>query len=412
MPISASLPSSRPRLPSYFALPRGASLGNHVQLLRNGDAAYAEMLRAIDAAESTIHLEIYIFRSDTIGWTFARRLAARAEKGVEVNMIYDAFGSFGTDGGLFRFLEETGVRLLRYHPLLPWRRPKGSESWSWQKRDHRKMLIVDGRIGFTGGLNIGDEYTGREGWRDFFIRIEGPAVREMQRLFWATWHRHGGEPMDPERSFPRLPLEGRSGPANREDHQEPSEAGTTLTGGMLVQVLGNRELKNRFLIRRAFLKAVRSAKQRIYIAHAYFVPDRGIRRALRNAARRGVEVIVLLPSVSDVPPLHYACRALYARFLCCGIRIFEWPLPILHSKMTVIDGVWSSVGSYNIDHRSLFHNLEVIVNIYDEGFGRELQEMFKDDLGSSQEIHLADWERRPYRHRLLEQFFYFFRYWL
>jgi cardiolipin synthase len=382
------------RLPSYFSLRKGMTSGNRVSLLRNGESAFPEMIRAIDAARSTINLEIYCIRSDETGWTFARHLAERARLGVEVNLIYDGFGSFGTSWEFFHYLESAGVRLLEFHPLFPWRR-----SWGWQKRDHRKMLIVDGEVGFTGGLNIGDEYAGDHGWRDTQVRIEGPAVREMQRLFLATWKRYDGRPLDPYRYFPAQPSNGEA--------RHPVDDRSSL-----VQVMGNHEWKNRHRIRKSFLRGIREAKKSIHIAHAYFVPDRGIRRALRNAVRRGVEVTLLLPGVSDVLPIDYASRALYARFLCCGVRIFEWPHPVLHSKTVIIDRIWSSVGSYNIDHRSLFHNLEVIVNVYDEGFGERMEEAFAKDLSGSKEVVLSEWERRPLHQRALERFFYFFRYWL
>lgn len=398
---TATLRNAIRRLPSHFSLNKGITSGNRVSLLKNGSRAFPAMLDAIDQARCIINLEIYNIRSDETGWLFANHLAVKTQKGILVNLIYDGFGSLGTDRNFFLFLEKAGVSLLEYHPIFPWRWIR-QPHWSWLKRDHRKMLIVDSQVAFTGGLNIGDEYAGTKGWRDTFIQIEGPAVQDLQGLFIRTWKRHGGTPFDSDRYLNGAPL------GLPEDAPSSKEESNTV----MVQVLGNREFENRHRIRTAFVRAVKKAKKNVYFAHAYFIPDRGVRRALRNAARRGVDVKILLPSVSDVPAITYACHALYTRFLNKGIRIFEWPHEVLHSKTITIDGLWSSIGSYNLDHRSLFHNLEINVNVYGNTFGQQMDEMFLEDLSQSREILLSEWENRPTYQRVLERFFFFLRYWL
>ncbi|MBI2889475.1 MAG: cardiolipin synthase ClsB [Nitrospirae bacterium] len=364
--------------------------GNTVQLLRNGSEAFPAMLRAIEDARRTIALEAYMFRSDRTGTRFADALATKAGQGLVVVLIYDAVGSRGADPALFDRLRHSGVRILEYHPIAPWRR-----GWGWWRRDHRKLLVVDGRVGFTGGINICDDHLdaaeGGGGWRDTHLRVEGPAVHDLQKLFLSTWRDERGPQLD-ERSF--LPA------------LDPS-AGRARAGA-----LGSRRYRSRRAIRWAYVHAIKHARGSIAISNAYFVPDRGILRALINAAWRGVAVRILLTGASDVPTVRYAGRARYSRLLSTGIRLFEWQGSILHAKTAVIDGMWSSVGSYNMDHRSVFHNLELNVTVLDRDFGADVERMFEADLENSREITAKEWKKRPPHIKALESVLYAFRHWL
>jgi len=179
-----------------------------------------------------------------------------------------------------------------------------------------------------------------------------------------------------------------------------------------VKILGSKERHNRRSIRKAYLQAIKNSEQRIYIANAYFVPDMGIMRALKNARKRGVEIVLMLPQKSDVIAVKYASNSLYSRFLRWGIKIYEWQGTVLHAKTAVMDGVWSTIGSYNIDRRSFTHNLEINVAVYDNNFGQEMEKMFQEDLKNCIEVKLEEWRKRPLKQKIMEKIFYLVRHWL
>lgn len=359
--------------------------GNTLTLLSKGGETFRSMWEAIDAARQTVHLESYILKGDKTGQEFSRRLQEKARAGVRVRIIFDCVGSMDLDPAFIGRLRNSGVALLEYHPVAPWR-PR----WSWGRRDHRKLLVVDGSIAFTGGVNISDDHApleeGGSDWRDVHVRLEGPAAFELDRLFRAVWFKETG------RWFPL---------------ESPARA---PRGGALVWAAANEEFLHRYRIRSAYLSALRAARREVLIANAYFVPDGRIRRALAAAVRRGVAVSVLVPGRSDVPSVWRASRATYGFLLRHGVRLFEWPGPILHAKAAAVDGTWSAVGSYNMDHRSLHHNLEVNLHILDRDFSAELAALIAEDIAQSREIRLEDWRRRPYREKAIEWFFHLFRY--
>lgn len=364
--------------------------GNRITLLHDGREAYPAMLAAIAAARQTVHLETYILKSDKTGWKFAKALAERARAAVHVRVIYDSLGSLDLSAEYLQFLRNNGIAVLEYRPVAPWRR-----RWGWGRRNHRKILVVDGKVGFTGGINISDEFAdpqeGGEGWRDTDVRIEGLAAYELDHLFCKTWRRETGKWIDtPE---PATPLAGQGGPS-------------------LVMVAANDEFLHRYRIRRAYRHALRRAQRFVYIANAYFIPDGSIRQALYKAARRGVDVRILVPGISDVPAVAYASNFLYEEHLRHGVRVYQWPGPVLHAKTVCVDGAWSAVGSYNMDHRSLLHNLEVNLHISDAAFGSEMKSTFERDISRSHEIKLEDWLDRPLKQKMLESLFYTIRYWL
>jgi len=364
----------------------GITGGNRVRLITDGDICFTEFRRAIRAATETINLETYIFNSDRVGHMIADELIRARGRGVRVNVIYDAIGSINTDRSLFASMRRAGIHVIDYHPIIPWRR-----YFNISLRDHRKILVVDGRVAFIGGINIGKEYAGRkfggDNWRDTHVKIEGPAVSEIQFFFMTNWVRNGGAPGRKSDYFPE--------PAEHDDK--------------LVIILSSKSRKNVRTIRNSYLSAINTARESILIANAYFIPDRRFYSALIRAARRGVKVILLLPGKTDVPMAKWAGMYLYRKYLRSGIRVFEYEASVLHTKTAVIDGIWSTVGSSNLDRRSMRHNLELNAVILDQEFGEQMERVFFKDLKSAREITLHAHERRSIATFFREWFWYRFR---
>lgn len=350
--------------------------GNAVQILENGSATFPAMLRDIAAATSTINFENYIFESDATGWEFANALAERALAGVTVNLLYDAIGSASASPDLWAFLEGAGVRVRVFRPL--------SEGLARaQSRDHRKLLVIDGQIAYIGGHCIGDCWAGRKpgehAWRDTHCRIEGPIVAELQRTFCECWVDAGGEACVDEdpRYFPRL---------------EPRGAVElmTLTCGV------ERGL------RQAYLTLLQHARKRVLIANAYFCPDEELLAAFKDAARRGVRVRLILPSMSDHDFMVTAARSTYAELLEAGVEIYEYQPSVLHTKTALVDGCWATIGSCNLDSRSLVFNYEANIGICSRPVVRALERTFKRDLRRSERIRPEHWHRRPLLQKFVE----------
>ncbi|MBI5239966.1 MAG: cardiolipin synthase ClsB [Elusimicrobia bacterium] len=359
--------------------------GNRLALLNSGQEAFAAMREAVTAARKTVHLETYIFANDETGRDFAGRLMERARQGVSVRLIFDSAGSMGLDPLLLTQMRNAGVRILEYHPLAPWR-----PNWAWRRRDHRKILVADGRVAFTGGMNVSRDHLqveeGGHGWNDAHLRLEGPAAHELDRLFREVWFKETRQ---------GFPLAG-----SPEAHPVNS----------LVWVAANQEFLHRHRIRRAYLDALRAARREVCIANAYFIPDRGIRKALAAAVRRGVAVRILVQGCSDHPAVWRAGRHTYDELLRRGVRLFEWQGAVMHCKTAVIDGVWCAIGSYNLDHGSLRHNLEVSLQILDCGLAARMKARFEADLARARELTLPQWRRRLWLDKLREEFWYLFRY--
>ncbi|MDE2490204.1 MAG: cardiolipin synthase ClsB [Elusimicrobia bacterium] len=353
--------------------------GNKLALYVRGSELYPAMAEAIEDARRSVHLETYIFGSDLTGRTFAELLARKARQGVRARLIYDSVGSLDLDPALLTLMRNAGVQTLEYHPVAPWR-----SRWAWNRRDHRKILVCDGRVGFVGGMNVSDENVsadlGGGDWRDAHVRVEGPAAYDLDRLFRAVWFKETG------RWF-----ESAGDPLARH-------------GPTPARLAANDELIKRFVIRQAYANALRAAREEVSIANAYFLPGWRIRRELTRAARRGVSVRVLVPGVSDIPSIAWAMRAKYGALLSRGVRIFEWQGTMMHAKAVVVDRLWCSVGTANLDHRSLRFNLEANLNVLDRGFASELAERFELGLQGSREVTFDHWRRRPWPERLLEGF--------
>jgi len=362
--------------------------GNQVRLLRNGSAAFPEMLSAIASAEQQILLEMYWFDSDQIGRKFAAALAAAAQRGVEVAVIFDAVGSVGASDEMFAELERAGAQVIEFNPIAPWKRRFRLSRLT--RRDHRKILVVDGRVGFTGGINIADYWLplddGGGGWRDDMVRIDGPAVAGLRDCFARVWGRLRGSRLRLV-GFPAVPVGA-------------FEAGGQ--GGGAVRVLGQHYFRTRHEISRSYLYYLRAAAKRIFIANSYFVPDGRVLRALGRAARRGVDVRIIVPGQSDVDIVRHASRAVWGRLLRAGVRIFEWDESVLHTKSAVIDSSWSTTGTFNFDYLSLKMNLEVNVSVLDSRFAATLEASFLDDFERCREVLLGDFRFRPLGQRILE----------
>lgn len=392
---AASLPSSDQMVTktelAYAVDPDALVAGNRVRLLVDGEQAFPAMLAAIAAAETFVHLETYIFEHDRIGVKFGEALSERARAGVKVRVIIDAFGGMSLPGSFLSAMREAGVEILIYRSLIA-RKTFGR----WTRRDHRKLMVTDGTVAFIGGINIGDEYAavsdGGRGWRDTHVRVEGPVISHIETLFFETWHAEGGAPYRP---YPRF-----------------ADESVAVPGSVLAVALGSDDRGNRTAIRRAYLHAIARARNYIYIANAYFVPDRGIRRALGRAARRGVKVHVLIPEVSDLKSVQLAGSYVLEGLLRRGVRIHLWRRAMMHAKTAVIDGIWSTVGSYNLDYVSLFKNLEATLVMIGDGFGASMRDMFERDLGQSVELTLAEHRARPWWRRGLDWLLYRFRRWL
>lgn len=369
--------------------------GNRMTLLQDGKDTFSAMIEAIENATDHVNMETYIFESGATGVLFSDLLIKKQEAGVQVNLIYDGVGSILTHDSFFKRMERKGIRVLKYHPVTPL---YGVRRWSIGKRDHRKLLIVDGKIAFTGGINISGVYSkwpgaGRDdgsSWRDTHVQVEGPVVAELQKLFVDTWTAEPHPDLPKRNYFP--PLEN--------------------AGGCLVKVVaGSHEQKTNHIYA-TMLSAISHSRQSVHITAAYFAPGRHICNALTDAAKRGVDVKLILPSHSDTNIVFHAGRGYYTRLLKAGVRIFELEGTVLHSKTAVIDGIWSTVGSANMDYLSFKHNNEANVVMLDPDFAKEMETVFAADMAGSTEILLEKWKKRPIPVKLRELGAGLLRYWL
>jgi len=376
--------------------------GNKVTLLFDGPATMREMMAAVKEAKSTINLETYIFDRDPIGLQFAELLMEKRRQGVIVNIIADGVGTLATPKEFFERMRGAGVNVLIFNPVDPTKRPG---NWQLNNRDHRKLMVVDGRIGFTGGINISETYANSSlfrsrkkpeqvdsdqvGWRDTHIRIEGPAVAALQYAFIDNWVRQDAGELPQAEYFPRLaPL-----------------------GDKVMRVLATTPDRDSDIYK-SLMVAMNEAKKSIYITSAYFVPDQQIVDSLIGAARRGVEVKLVLPGVSDHDLIKYAGQAFYDQLLAGGVKIHQLQVAVLHAKTAVIDGIWSTIGSANIDRRSFIHNYELNVVVLDPAFGKDMEAAFNEDLRSSKEVTLEQWRHRPWKDRIREFMGRLAEYWI
>ena len=382
--------------------------GNEVRLLQDGPATYQAMVAAIAAAEDHINMETYILDDDEVGERFAQALLAKQAQGVQVNLIRDSVGTVGTPAAFFERLAASGIRVLEFNPINPLAARK---TWSLNQRDHRKLLIVDGQTAFLGGINISSVYSGGSfkpgsraqptagpdgkqelgpAWRDTDLQLRGPVVAELQKLFLATWEQQKGSALASKNYFPPQHNAGRH----------------------VVRAIGSSPDEPYSQIYATLLSAIGSAESSVRITNAYFVPDPQLLEALEAAAGRGVDVSLILPSQTDSWLVFHAGRRFYARLLRAGVKIYERRGVILHSKTALIDGVWATVGSTNLDWRSFLHNYELNAVVLGAEFGRQVQAMFDKDLAASDAITLEAWQRRSLDLRVKELFARAWEYWL
>jgi cardiolipin synthase len=362
--------------------------GNRVTTIHAGHDAYDAMLDALHGACATASIEMYTWADDRVGRRFAEAAVRAARRGVKVRVLLDAFGSLGA-GRLAAWMEHEGVQVRWYHPLAPW-----TPRWYPNRRDHRKLLLVDGRLAFAGGMNLAETYTeefaGPSAWKDLAVEVEGPAVREIARIFVTTWVRAGGDPAGTGDLFSAPVESGRAG----------------------VQVVGGRGLRGRRGLRRSYVEFLAQARRRVLVANAYFAPERTLRSALADTARRGVRVDLLLPGESDVPLVRWAGRSSYDALLRAGVHIHEYQGAVLHTKAAVFDDEILLAGSANLDYRSFRHNLEVALHVFHGETARRTAEAIQGDLAAARPIRLEAWRRRPWKEHMFERVAASLAYWL
>ncbi len=374
--------------------------GNRVTLLVDGPQTLKAIRTAIESARHHVHLETYIFADDEIGRALRELLIRRRQDGIEVRVLYDAIGSVTTPAAFFEPMQRAGVEVLQFQPLNPTR----TLPWKINNRDHRKIVVVDGRVAFTGGINISGAYASastsrpgpeagqEEAWRDTHVQMEGPVAVQFQKLFLQTWERAGGK------------LDAGSA------HYFPPLA----PGGaeLVAAVATNGGDSDETTIYNTYAAAIGHASRRLWMTQAYFAPDPALRRALIAAAVRGVDVRVIVPSFSDSSLIFYASRKDYDELLKGGVRIYEQRYAMLHAKTMVIDTALSMVGSANFDIRSFLHNNEVNAVIVGSEFAERMEALFDRDLNDTRELKLDNWRKRPWLDKFKEFSSSLFSYWL
>jgi len=353
---------------------------NSLTLLHSGSDFFTELFDAIAAARHILCLEFYIVRDDRTGQQLTEALRAAVARGVSVHFLYDYFGCIDTPDSYFRNLSTHGVHCRAFNP------PSWRKGLRWfDRRDHRKIVVIDDRIAFAGGLNIGDEYAGTDHagllWRDVGILVAGPAVQALRRLFDENWREATG-------AWPQLPAPVVS---------------LRCEGGDAVAIVSGSPHHNRSRIRAAFQLGLAGAGTQACIETPYFIPDPRFLRALLRAAKRGVKVQLILPAHSDISLVPLVNRSFYTPLLKGGVEIYERQGTILHAKVMTIDSAWSVIGSANLDQRSFHRNYEVSVIVASADFGRQVQSLLDNELACSRRVTLDEHERRGWMVRMLER---------
>ena len=356
---------------------------NRAVLLQNGDGFFPAMLQAIREARESVNMEMFIFDDGEVGTEFARVLSEKAREGVEVRLLIDDYGS--SLGALEDQMKAAGVKVRAYKPLRIY------TIYKIGNRTHRKILTVDGRIGFTGGVGVDDRWKGNarnpKEWRETMVQVEGPVVAQLQSIFMEDWVHTTGEVLHGNKQFPPLPP----------------------VGEVLAQAIASSRGDPSSMAKLLYYMGIQAARRTIWIENAYFVPDRQIRRGLVNAVARGVDVRIVVPgSHIDVPIVRMASRFHYGELLDGGVKIFEYRPTMMHNKVMVVDGIWSTIGSINFVNRSMKKNAEANVAIYDRAFAELVEKTIEADLEKSEEFTKARWKKRGFLARLGETFFWLF----
>jgi len=353
--------------------------GNRFTTLENGDEIFPEMLTAIRGARKTITFETYIYWSGDIGQAFADALGERARSGVRVHVLLDWIGSSKMDKKLLDEMKQAGVEIRRYHEPKWWNLPR------LNNRTHRKLLVVDGAVGFTGGVGIADKWTGHaqdpDHWRDTHVKAEGPVVGQMQAVFMDNWTKATGKVLHGADYFPALPAVGDS----------PAQVFSSSPSG------GSESMHLMYLL------AITAAERTIHLSSSYFVPDELALNALVAALKRGVKVQIITPGpIIDTEIVRKASRSKWGDLLGAGAEIYEYQPTMFHCKVMVVDSLLVSVGSTNFDNRSFRLNDEANLNVYDAAYAQHEVDVFRADLAKSRRVTLAEWNDRPYTDRLME----------
>jgi len=375
--------------------------GNRVNVLIDGPQTYSAIEAALRAARHNIHIETFIYGPGDVGQRFADLLAQKRKEGLEVRLLYDSLGSRETPREFFEQLRQQNVEVREFRPLSPIKTP---EVWKLQNRDHRKIIVVDGQIGFTGGINIDSTYDSastskpgperglEDGWRDTHIEIQGPAVAQLQTLFVGNWQQ-AGEHEDlsaKDKYFPTI---------------KPA-------GDNLVTIVANDSESNDRSLYGTYVAAFTCATKRLWITHAYFAPNEELLTALIDAAKRGVDVRLIVPSFTDSRVVLNATQATFTQLLNAGVKIYELKDALLHAKSVVIDSSVTIIGSSNLDMRSFLHNDEVNAIVISRDTAQRMEEVFQRDQQSARAVELEAWERRSLWQRTKEFFVHMFSYWI
>ena len=375
--------------------------GNRVNVLIDGPQTYSAIEAALRAARHNIHIETFIYGPGDVGQRFADLLAQKRKEGLEVRLLYDSLGSRETPREFFEQLRQQNVEVREFRPLSPIKTP---EVWKLQNRDHRKIIVVDGQIGFTGGINIDSTYDSastskpgperglEDGWRDTHIEIQGPAVAQLQTLFVGNWQQ-AGEHEDlsaKDKYFPTI---------------KPA-------GDNLVTIVANDSESNDRSLYGTYVAAFTCATKRLWITHAYFAPNEELLTALIDAAKRGVDVRLIVPSFTDSRVVLNATQATFTQLLNAGVKIYELKDALLHAKSVVIDSSVTIIGSSNLDMRSFLHNDEVNAIVISRDTAQRMEEVFQRDQQSARAVELKAWERRSLWQRTKEFFVHMFSYWI
>lgn len=353
--------------------------GNRVETLLNGNQIFPAMLNAIRSAEKTITFETYIYWSGNIGRTFVDTLSEKARQGVKIHVLLDWVGSQKMEESSIQKMRDAGVEVEKYHPLkwYTWRR--------LNNRTHRKILVVDGKVGFTGGVGIADEWNGDaqgpNNWRDTHYRIEGPVVAQLQAAFIDNWTKLTGKVLHSGEYFPEL----------KED------------GPYFAQVFKSSREGGAESMHLMYLLSIASAKKSIHLSMAYFVPDELAREAMVAALKRGVKIQIILPGrYIDKTLVRSASRGTWGSLLAAGAEIFEFQPTMFHCKVLVVDGLWVSIGSTNFDNRSFKLNDEANLNVYDPQFAERQIADFQADMARARQITLQEWKNRSWKEKARE----------
>jgi cardiolipin synthase len=359
--------------------------GGTIRLLNNGDEIFPAMLAAMRAAKRTINFAVYIWEPGKVSDQFFDVMIERARAGVEVRVLFDGLGGLRAPGGKIKELTEAGGRVCRFRPM------RIGGLMRFHRRNHRRAIVVDGEVGFTGGAAVGDKWLGNarnpDEWRDTMVQVTGPLARSVQSAFVTLWAPSAGEMLMGDGHYP--------------PHEAPAPGGEKVAYHTSVTSAPSSEDHP---LRLFYMLSFLSARRTLYIATPYFVPDQHTRSAVASRARAGVDVRILLPNgLTDAKPIRQASHSYYRELLEAGVRIYEYQPAMMHSKLAVVDGVWSVVGSANMDVRSKELNQENVLGILDEGFGRTVQDTFLADLERAEEIRKEDWVRRGVWHHFKER---------